>query len=179
MPSMIELSTVEWQRAQVTPTRSILLLAEICASSPRTASCRKSSMVVAGLLTSSCVEQCLRQHVGIDLEADAERHRRTDRGLDHFVKAERVGPPVFVAERVVPEDLAAGFDLLLIVVAVIVIILASDDETKYAECGDDSGGSRPREAPAKPFPEAVPFRHDPLLLHELEDPGPATRARSG
>jgi len=47
------------------------------------------------------------QRVGIDLQADRERGRRVDRGADHLVHAQRVGPLRFVAERVEAEDLLA------------------------------------------------------------------------
>jgi hypothetical protein len=56
------------------------------------------------------VDHGLRQSFGIDLQAHRQRRDRVDRGADHFVHSQGVGPVDLVAESVVAESLFALFD---------------------------------------------------------------------
>ena len=118
MPGAKELSTVEWQRAQVMPTRvsaSLPLTVSTVPLRPTTASSLSKATVVAGLARSTLPSLMPshhggRQRLGVDLQPDRQRCRGTDRGADDLMHPQRVGPTGFVAEGVEAEDLLALCD---------------------------------------------------------------------
>ena len=116
MPGANELSTVEWHSAQVMPTRvsvSLPLTVSTVPLRPTTASSLSSATVVAGLGEARCCRPgCRATTAGGSASAstfkpDRQRGRRIDRGCDHLVHAQRVGPVGLVAEGVEAEDLLA------------------------------------------------------------------------
>ena len=115
MPGANESSTVEWQSAQVTPTRVSVSLPSIVSTLPCTADHsvqlqqgdgrRGARQIDAAVLYS--LDYRRRQRLRIDLQADRQRRRGVDRLRDHFVHAQRVAPLRFVAEGIEAKDLLA------------------------------------------------------------------------
>ena len=103
MPGATESSTVEWQSAHVMPSRVMWLSASTVACTPTTAFNLSSATVVAGLVRSTWPEDARRQRVGIDLQPDGESGQWVDMLLDNLVQSQRVGPQLFVAERIEAE----------------------------------------------------------------------------
>ena len=113
IPGITESSTVEWQRAQVTPRRvswSVPPMFSTVPLSPTTAfelqeSDRRGRRVEVGGL-----EDARRQSRAVHLQAHGEGGTRADAGGHHLVHAGDVGPEGLVPEGVEAEDLAALFD---------------------------------------------------------------------
>ena len=108
IPGANELSTEEWQRAQVMPTLVSCPRSLTFPCTPTTAFSRNNSTVTAGLVRSTCpacsaAMICRRQRLDVDLEAHRQRGRRGDR-RNHFVHPQHIGPQLLVAEGVVAED---------------------------------------------------------------------------
>jgi hypothetical protein len=55
-----------------------------------------------------CGEDARRESVRVDLESHAESRQRAHARLDDFMHSKRVGPELFIAERVEAEDLLAA-----------------------------------------------------------------------
>src|SRR6059058_3136274 len=105
-PGATELSTVEWHRAHVMPSRLMCRSAVTWASTPTTAS-RRSSYRRRRTGEIGTGEEAGRQRRRIDLETHRQRCRRRHAGLNHLVQVQRVGPERLVAKGPVSKDVLA------------------------------------------------------------------------
>ncbi len=104
MPGMTELSTVEWQSAQVTPSRVMWLFESTVAWMAHDRVHLEQRDRRRRALEIDLFEDPGGQHVGVHLEPDLERGRRVHALLDDLVQTERVGPELLVTEGVEAED---------------------------------------------------------------------------
>ena len=108
MPGANELSTEEWQSAQVMPTLVSCPASLTLPRTPTTAFSRNNSTVTAGLVEVNLTgaqrgDDLPRQSLDVDLEAHRQRGRRGN-SRDDLVHPQHIGPQLFVAEGVVAED---------------------------------------------------------------------------
>jgi hypothetical protein len=102
MPAITELSTVEWQRAHVTPSRVIVRVHGRLNTDDRVHLEQRDGRRRA--LEIDLVQDPGRQRVGVHFEAHLERGHWVDVLFDDLVQPKRVGPELFVAKRVEAEN---------------------------------------------------------------------------